>query len=79
MSQFHPEYKILLFFIIKMLILKMVINAAKNKCSDVSFIFKGKARNVDYIFSCKLKIIGKIILYKSCFEMQRQSNCHAHC
>lgn len=80
MSQFHPEYKILLFFIIKMLILKMVINAAKNKCSDVSFIFKGKARNVDYIFSCKLRLLERLFyIYISCFEMQRQSNCHAHC
>ena len=43
-----PEYKILFFFITKMLILKMVINAAqkktkqkkqtKTKCSDVFYI-----------------------------------------
>lgn len=33
-----------------------MINAAKNKCSDVS-IFKGKARNVDYTSSCKLRVL----------------------
>lgn len=32
---------------------------SKNKCSDVS-IFKGKARNVDYMSSCKLRDIGEI-------------------
>lgn len=29
---------------------------SKNKCSDVS-IFKGKARNVDYMSSCKLRVL----------------------
>lgn len=36
----------------------IMINAAKNKCSDVS-IFKGKARNVDYMSSCKLRVLEK--------------------
>lgn len=40
-----------------------MINAAKNKCSDVS-IFKGKARNVDYMSSCKLRVFEKFSLYK---------------
>lgn len=38
-----------------------MINAAKNKCSDVS-IFKGKARNVDYMSSCKLRVLEKKVL-----------------
>lgn len=32
-----------------------MINAAKNKCSDVSIV-KGKARNVDNMSSCKLSL-----------------------
>lgn len=41
----------------------IMINAAKNKCSDVS-IFKGKARNVDYMSSCKLRVFtGEIFLF----------------
>lgn len=39
-----------------------MINAAKNKCSDVS-IFKGKARNVDYMSSCKLRVLEKKVLF----------------
>lgn len=34
---------------------------SKNKCSDVS-IFKGKARNVDYMSSCKLRVLGRFSL-----------------
>lgn len=42
----------------------IMINAAKNKCSDVS-IFKGKARNVDYMSSCKLGVLERFFfLYK---------------
>lgn len=36
------------------LVFPIMINAANNKCSDVS-IFKGKARKVDYMSSCKLR------------------------
>lgn len=36
---------------------------SKNKCSDVS-IFKGKARNVDYMSSCKLRVLERFSLYK---------------
>lgn len=36
---------------------------SKNKCSDVS-IFKGKARNVDYMSSCKLRVSERFSLYK---------------
>lgn len=43
----------------------IMINAAKNKCSDVS-IFKGKARNVDYMSSCKLRVLERFffLVYK---------------
>lgn len=46
-----------------MLIFSIMINAAKNKCSDVS-IFKGKARNVDYMSSCKLRVLERSSSYK---------------
>lgn len=36
---------------------------SKNKCSDVS-ICKGKARNVDYMSSCKLRVLERSFLYK---------------
>lgn len=36
---------------------------SKNKCSDVS-IFKGKARNVDYMSSCKLRVLERFSSYK---------------
>lgn len=47
-----------------LIFLSIMINAAKNKCSDVS-IFKGKARNVDYMSSCKLRVLERFFsLYK---------------
>lgn len=57
----HSAYKTI-FLIIKMLFFSIMINAAKNKCSDVS-IFKGKARNVDYMSSCKLRVLEKKVLF----------------
>ena len=29
---------------------------------DVISIFKGKARNVDYIFSCKLRLLERLVI-----------------
>lgn len=61
MSQFHPEYKI--FLIIKMLLFPKNDNkCSKNKCSDVFSKVEGKARNVDYIFSCKLRLLERLII-----------------
>lgn len=46
----------------------IMINAAKNKCSDVS-IFKGKARNVDYMSSCKLRVLENISFFIPCINV----------
>lgn len=35
---------------------------SKNKCSDVFSKVEGKARNVDYIFSCKLRLLERLII-----------------
>lgn len=51
------------FLFIKMLIFFYNDKCSKNKCSDVS-IFKGKARNVDYMSSCKLRVLERFSLYK---------------
>lgn len=62
MSQFHPEYKI--FLIIKMLLFffpKTIVNAAKTSVVMFSKV-EGKARNVDYIFSCKLRLLERLII-----------------
>lgn len=50
-----------------------MINAAKNKCSDVS-IFKGKARNVDYMSSCKLRVLERFFFssYINMSGLERQ-------
>lgn len=47
-----------------------MINAAKNKCSDVS-IFKGKARNVDYMSSCKLRVLEKKVLFEKVLSVYK--------
>lgn len=40
---------------------KTVINAAKTSVVMFSIV-EGKARNVDYIFSCKLRLLERLII-----------------
>lgn len=40
---------------------KTVINAVKTSVVMFS-IFKGKARNVDYIYSCKLRLLERLVI-----------------
>lgn len=48
----------------------------KTKCSDVS-IFKGKARNVDYMSSCKLRVLERFPCINTS-GLERQNGCCEH-